>query len=103
VSTEPNQNKILQRHTIWVSHLLHSSGGNHDRHGDLESQHGGGHVDLGHVDQYAWTEPNQNQISQQISNYAALKPYMFGRRKRKSDIQYMNDKKFKSADSMRTD
>jgi hypothetical protein len=59
---KPNQRpkqkpKSLQRRTIWVSHLLHSSGGDHDGHGDLEPQHGGGHVDLGHVDQYARTEP----------------------------------------------
>jgi len=75
-SCQPKQNKILQRHTIWVSHLLHSSGSNHDGHRDLESQHGGGHVDLGYIDQYAWTEPCENQISQQVSNGAAPKRYV---------------------------
>lgn len=51
------QNPCSGGRTIWVGHLLHSSGGDHDGHGDLEPQHGGGHVDLGHVDQYTRTEP----------------------------------------------
>jgi hypothetical protein len=61
------QNPCSGGRTIWVGHLLHSSGGDHDGHGDLEPQHGGGHVDLGHVDQYTRTEPLQRKKKEEES------------------------------------
>ena len=37
--------------TFRVSHLLHGSRSNHDRHGDLETQDGCCHINLAHINQ----------------------------------------------------
>lgn len=43
--------------TLWVCHPLHGCGGNHDGHGDFESQHCGAEVDAGDIDENSWTKP----------------------------------------------
>ena len=51
--------------TFRMSHLLHGSGSNHDRHGDLEPQDGCCHINLAHINQNPRPEAVKN-ISQGI-------------------------------------
>lgn len=48
---------VWNRNTFRVGHFLHGSGSNHDGHWYFETQDSGGHVYLGHVNEYTRAEP----------------------------------------------
>ena len=58
--TNSQCNKSIKRKglvTLRVSHLLHSSRGNHDWHRDLEAQHSSSHVDFANINQNPGPKP----------------------------------------------
>lgn len=55
-------------HTFRMSHLLHGSWSNHNRHRYIESQHSGTQIHLCYINQYMGTEPDTYNINQNICN-----------------------------------